>query len=134
MAEEKKEPEKKIIIDEDWKQQAQAEKEKLEAEAAAGKEIQKEPDEEEAARSPLPEGNFLSLVSLLVTQAYMALGVIRPKDEKETKPDLEFAKYHIDTLADLEKKTKGNLTPEEDDMLRSAMHSLRMMYVRLSTK
>jgi hypothetical protein len=130
--EEKKEPQNKLHVDEDWKQQAQAEKEKLEAEAAAGKEIEKEPDEEEAGRGPLPEGNFISLVSLLVTQTYMALGAIRPKDEKETKPDLEFAKYHIDTLADLEKKTKGNLTPEEDEMMRNAMHSLRMMYVRIA--
>jgi hypothetical protein len=125
MAEEKKEPEKKLIIDEDWKQQAQAEKEKLEAEV----EKQEQPE-----KGPLPEGNFLNLVSLLVTQTYMALGAIRPKDEKETKPDLEFAKYHIDTLADLEKKTKGNLTPDEEEMLRSALHSLRMMYVTFSTK
>ena len=130
--EENKEPQNKLHIDEDWKQQAQAEKEKLEAESAAGKEVQKAPDEEEAARGPLPEGNFISLVSLLVTQTYMALGAIRPKEEKEVKPDLEFAKYHIDTLADLEKKTKGNLTPEEEEMMRSALHSLRMMYVRLS--
>jgi hypothetical protein len=130
--EEKKEPQNKLHVDEDWKQQAQAEKEKLEAEAAAGKEVQKAPAEEEAARGPLPEGNFISLVSLLVTQTYMALGAIRPKDEKEAPPDLEFAKYHIDTLADLEKKTKGNLAPEEEEIMRSALHSLRMMYVRLS--
>jgi hypothetical protein len=130
--EDKKEPQNKLHVDEDWKQQAQAEKEKLEAEATAGKEVQKAPDEGEAARGPLPEGNFISLVSLLVTQTYMALGAIRPKEEKEAKPDLEFAKYHIDTLADLEKKTKGNLTPEEEEMMRSALHSLRMMYVRLS--
>jgi len=131
MTEEKKEQEKKLIIDEDWKRQAEAEKEKLEAEAKAAEAAEKK---EQAERGPLPEGNFISLVSLLVTQTYMALGAIRPKDEKETEPDLEFAKYHIDTLADLEKKTKGNLTPEEDEMLRNALHSLRMMYVRLSTK
>jgi hypothetical protein len=129
--EEKKEPQK-IHVDEDWKQQAQAEKEKLDAEAAAGKEIKKEPDEEEASRGPIPEGNFINLIKLLVTQTYMAFGAIRPKEEKEAPPDLEFAKYHIDTLADLEKKTKGNLTPEEEEMMRSALHSLRMMYVRLS--
>jgi len=124
MAEEKKEPEKKLIIDEDWKQQAQAEKEKLEAEV----------EKQEAEKAPMPEGNFMNLISLLVTQTYMALGAIRPKDQKDFTPDLEFAKYHIDTLADLEAKTKGNLSPEEQDMLRNALHSLRMMFVRASSK
>ncbi|HSV26614.1 MAG TPA: DUF1844 domain-containing protein [Sedimentisphaerales bacterium] len=124
MPEEKKEQEKKLIIDEDWKQQAQAEKEKLETE------VEKQQNEQ----APLPEGSFISLVSLLITQTYMALGAIRPKDEQEVKPDLEFARYHIDTLADLERKTKGNLTPEEEEMLCGALHSLRMMYVRLSMK
>jgi|WetSurMetagenome_2_1015567.scaffolds.fasta_scaffold658846_2 hypothetical protein len=131
--EEKKEPEKKIIIDEDWKKQAQAEKEKLDTEVTHG---EKEAELEEAERGPMPEGNFMSLISLLVTQTYMALGAIRPKEDKdkEVKPDLEFAKYHIDTLGDLEKKTKGNLSPEEEDMLKSALHSLRMLYVRVSSK
>jgi hypothetical protein len=129
--EEKKEPEKKLIIDEDWKKQAQAEKEKLDAEVTHE---QKETEQEETERGPLPEGNFISLVSLLVTQTYMALGAIRPKDEREAPPDLDFAKYHIDTLGDLEKKTKGNLSPEEDEMLRGALSSLRMLYVRLSQK
>jgi hypothetical protein len=127
--EEKKEPEKKLIIDEDWKNQAEAEKAKLDAE------MEKKPAEEaEAERPPLPEGNFASLVSLLVTQTYMALGAIRSKEDKDAPPDLEFAKYHIDTLGDLEKKTKGNLSPDEEEMLRTALHSLRMLYVRLSAK
>jgi hypothetical protein len=129
--EEKKEPEKKLIIDEDWKKQAQAEKEKLDAEVTHE---QEKPEPQESERGPLPEGSFTSLVSLLVMQTYMALGAMRQKDEKETPPDLEFAKYHIDTLGDLEKKTKGNLSPDEEEMLRTALHQLRMLYVRLSTK
>jgi hypothetical protein len=123
---EKKEPEKKLIVDEDWKQQAQAEKEKLDDEVTH--------EQQEQERGPLPEGNFMSLVSLLVTQTYMALGALRANEEKEAEPDLDFAKYHIDTLGDLEKKTKGNLSPEEEEMLRNALHQLRMLYVRVSTK
>jgi hypothetical protein len=125
--EEKKEPEKKLIVDEDWKNQAQADKEKLEKEVAQEQEAQPE-------RGTMPEGNFISLVNLLVTQAYMALGLIRHKDEQEMPPDLEYAKYSIDTLGDLEKKTKGNLSPEEEEMLRTALHSLRMLFVQLTGK
>lgn len=125
--EEKKEPEKKLIIDEDWKNQAQADKEKLDKEVAQEQEAQPE-------RGAMPEGNFISLVNLLVTQAYMALGLIRHKDEKEMPPDLEYAKYSIDTLGDLELKTKGNLSPEEEEMLRTALHSLRMLFVQLTGK
>ena len=129
--EEKDKQEKKLIIDEDWKQQAQAEKEKLDSEAMTA-DAKKEAEQPE--RGPMPEGNFESLLSLLVTQTYIALGAIRAKDQEAVEPDLEFAKYHIDTLADLEKKTKGNLTPEEEEMLHTALHSLRMMYVRASSK
>ena len=127
MAEEKKE-EKKIIIDEDWKNRAQKEKEVLKAKEEAEKE------EQEQKRAPLPSADFSGLVSILTTQAFFALGLLRNQEDKdkEIEPDWQMARYHIDMLAMLEEKCKGNLTADEAKMLNTTLEQLRMTFVKLS--
>ena len=129
MAEEEKKEEKKIIVDEDWKQQAQKEKEILAAQEEADKE---KTQEEGKARGPLPRGNFAALVSMLVTQALFALGVLEVRGQEKREPDLEMAKYNIDMLATLEEKTKGNLTEEEKRVLENTLNEVRMAYVKVA--
>ena len=124
-----KEQEKKIIVDEDWKQEAQKEKEILAAQEQAEK---KEEQQEKASRGPLPEGNFAALISMLTTQALFALGLLQVKGQEERKPDLELAKYNIDMLQTLEEKTRGNLTKEEEAVLANTLNELRMGYVRVA--
>ncbi len=118
--------EKKIIIDDDWKQQAKAEKEKLAEQAKQEKEQKKE-------ERQFPEGNFSSLVSMLTTQILFALGVIAPKgtEKDAVEPDFEMAKYNIDILADLQEKTKGNLSEKEADMLKQTVSQLQMAFVQI---
>lgn len=130
MTEEKKQ-EKKIIVDEDWKQQAQKEKEILAAQEEAQKQEQEQP-EEEPAHGPLPEGNFAALISMLTTQALFALGLLQIKGQKERQPDLELARYNIDMLETLEEKTRGNLTKEEQAVLSNTLSELRMGYVKMA--
>jgi len=124
-----KEQEKKIIVDEDWKQQAQKEKEILAAQEEAQK---KDKQQEKMSRGPLPEGNFAALISMLATQALFALGLLRINGQEERKPDLELAKYNIDMLQVLEKKTKGNLSKEEEIVLANTLNELRMDYVKVA--
>lgn len=124
-----KEKEKKIIVDEDWKQEAQKEKEILAAQEEAEK---KEKQQEEKQRGPLPEGNLAALISLLATQALFALGLLQIKGQEERKPDLELAKYNIDMLQVLEEKSKGNLTKEEETVLTNTLNELRMGYVKVA--
>ena len=124
------EEEKKIIVDEDWKQEAQREKEILAAKEKAEKEEEKE--EEPQERGPLPEGNLAALISMLATQALFALGLLQIKGQEERKPDLELAKYNIDMLSTLEDKTKGNLTDEEQKVLSNTLSELRMGYVKVA--
>lgn len=129
MAEEEKNKEKKIIVDEDWKQQAQKEKEML----AAQEEAEKTEDKaEDSPRGPLPEGNFAALVSMLTTQALFSLGLLQIKGQDKREPDLELAKYNIDMLQTLEEKTKGNLTKEEETVLTNTLNELRMGYVQIA--
>ena len=124
-----KEQEKKIIVDEDWKQEAQKEKEILAAQEEAEK---KDKQPEEKPRGPMPEGNLAALISMLATQALFALGLLQVKGQEERKPDLELAKYNIDMLQVLDEKTKGNLTKEEETVLANTLDELRMGYVKVA--
>jgi len=129
MAEKEKNEEKKIIVDEDWKAEAQKEKEILAAQEEAEK---KKTPEEKQARGPLPQGNFAALISMLTTQALFALGLLQVKGQEKREPDLELGKYNIDMLEILEEKTKGNLTKEEETVLANTLNELRMGYVKVA--
>lgn len=48
--------------------------------------------------------------------------------------NLPQAKEIIDLLSVLEEKTKGNLTTDEQTVLRDMLYALRMKYVNLTTK
>ncbi len=134
MAEEEKKKDKKIIIDEDWKQQAQKEKEILAAQEKAEKEKagKGEAQQNESRHGPLPKGDFAALISMLVTQALFALGVLQVEGQEKKEPDLELAKYSIDMLETIEKKTKGNLTEEEKKVLENTLSQVRIAYVKVA--
>jgi hypothetical protein len=129
MAKEEKKDDKKIIIDEDWKQQAQKEKEILAQQEKAEKE--KAP-RDKSRRGPLPKGDFAALISMLVTQALFALGLLQVEGQEEKEPNLELAKYSIDMLETIEEKTKGNLTEEEKKVLENTLGQVRIAYVKVA--
>lgn len=123
--------EKKIIVDEDWKEQAQREKEQM----AAEKEIEEtEKPKEDAPRAPLPAADMTGLISMLATQAFFAMGAFGTEEGKEPKIDLDMAKYSVDMLGVIDEKTKGNLSDEEAAALENTLHQLRMTFVSLSGK
>lgn len=125
---------KKLIIDEDWKQQAQREKEVMAAKEEEEKKKKEAEEPEAGPGGPMPEGSFAALVSMLTTQALFALGLIRVRGEDEREPDLEMARYNIDMLEVLAEKTKGNLTPEEQKMLKDTLGDLRMGFVSVANQ
>ena len=129
------EEEKKIIVDDDWKQEAQREKEVLAAKEKAekeAKETEEDQPQESQGRGPLPEGNLAALISMLATQALFAMGLLQVKGQEGREPDLEMAKYNIDMLDVIVEKTKGNLTEEEEQVLSTTLSELRMGYVRVA--
>ena len=129
MAEEEKK-EKKIIVDEDWKAQAQKEKDIL----AAQEKAEHEKEIQEKKRPPLPPADFAGLVNTFTTQAFFAMGILRTKEDKDFPVDLELAKYNIDILEVLGTKTSGNITDEEKKLLENTLHQLRMAFVKVSEK
>jgi hypothetical protein len=121
--------EKKIIIDEDWKSQVQAEKEaaaKPTPKAAAG------PDGL-PPEMQMPPASLEMLITTLVTEAMISLGQVPHPHTGEPVFHPQQAKYIIDTIGMLREKTQGNVTPEESSLMENLLHQLRMAYVQLTT-
>lgn len=76
--------------------------------------------------------SFISLVMSLASNAAAALGMMPHPVTGETGVDLKTAKHWIDVLGMLEKKTAGNLDPQEDQMVEGLLADLRMQYVSFS--
>jgi hypothetical protein len=119
-----------LIVDTDWKSQAQAEKDRLAASEA------KQAPESGKGRAPapgeLPPADFQTLVGMLATQAIMYLGGIPDPKTGQGIFDPDYARHMIDLLAVLQEKTKGNLVPDEEQDLAQLVHELRSRYVELS--
>ena len=120
--------EKKIIIDEDWKSQVQAEKEAAQR-----------PPKPAAAEQPraggnaqMPPASLEMLITTLVTEAMISLGQIPHPHTGEAVFQPLQAKYLIDTVEVLREKTKGNVTPDETQMMDQLLHQLRLAYVQLT--
>jgi len=87
---------------------------------------------EDSQEAPLPEINFSTFIFSLNTSALLHLGEIPdPASGKEQK-DLAMAKQTIDLIAMLEEKTKGNLTSEEENLVKHILYELRLRYVQKS--
>jgi hypothetical protein len=120
-------PEKKIIVDEDWKSQVEAEKE-----AARQAEQPAQAAERPAnagGEMPMPPADLGFLIGTLYIQGAMALGLLPNPATKKSELHPKQAKHAIDLLTMLEEKTQGNRTPEESGELEAALHELRLAYV-----
>jgi uncharacterized protein DUF1844 len=133
MAQENSSDKPKIHIDDDWKQQAQAEKEKL-AEQVEKPTQGDDAAADESAQGPreIPPASFTTLISSLITQTMMAMGGYQDPKTGKRIVDLDVAKHHIDTMKVLEEKTKGNLSDEEAKLLDQALYESRMQYVQIA--
>jgi hypothetical protein len=135
---------KKLIIDEDWKTQVQAEKEAAAAKKAAGSEPAGEPAlaAGEKASAPtsahnehdpaMPPASFEMLVSTLATETLAALGQFPHPATGKSEIYANQAQYLIDTLDVLRQKCQGNLTPAEQQMIESVLHQLRMVFIAVA--
>lgn len=117
----------KIIIDSDWKSQAQAEKARLEAEAAK-KQAQAKPG---GPGSDEPV-TFEEICRMLAVQALTFLGEIPDPRTQQRVFAPELSKLYIDMLGVLEQKTKGNLSKPEEEFLTGLLQDARMAFVEVS--
>ena len=102
--------------------------EKKEAETTAASE---EPAaEEEEPPLQFPEINFATFVASLNASALLHLGAIEDPSSGTRNKNLPMAKQTIDILNMLQEKTSGNLSTEEENMLKNILYDLRIMYVK----
>ncbi len=86
--------------------------------------------EQPKAAPEFPEINFSTFVMSLNASVLFHLGVIEdPATGKQTK-NLPMAKQTIDILSMLEKKTTGNLTHDEEQLIKNILYDLRILYVK----
>jgi hypothetical protein len=72
---------------------------------------------------------FLDLIGTLQLGAMLHLGMLQGQDGRRSPVNLPAAKDSIDMLSLLQEKTKGNLTPEEADVLAEGLYHVRMAYM-----
>ena len=80
----------------------------------------------------LPPADFVMLVNMLVTNAMVFLGQMPAPCSQQYMRNLPQAQHMIDLLMVLREKTRGNLTPDEDQMMQDLLPQLQMAYVSAS--
>src|SRR5262249_24457556 len=80
------------------------------------------------ARDP---ASFVSFLMMLAQNAASTRGMVEHPVTHQRDVDIESGKHWIDVLGMLQKKTAGNLTPQEKRMLDGLLADLRMQYVSL---
>jgi len=75
--------------------------------------------------------SFMNFLMILAQNAASALGMVEHPVTHQRDVDIDAGKHWIDVLGMLQKKTDGNLTPQEKRMLEGLLADLRMQYVSL---
>lgn len=115
---------------------AEGDQEKEDKKESSGEKVKDQAQKETASEEKqepeihLPEINFATFIISLNASALVNLGVIEdPASGKKIK-NLAMGKQTIDILSMMEEKTKGNLTTEEENMLKNILYDLRIIYVK----
>lgn len=88
-----------------------------------------EEEEIEGANDPASFVNFLMSIA---SNAASSLGMMEHPVTHQREVDLQLGKHWIDVLGMLQKKTQGNLSKQEHQMLDGLLSDLRMQYVSLA--
>lgn len=75
------------------------------------------------------EASLSTLILSIGSTAMMSLGLAPDPTSGKLSKDLLLAKFNIDLLQVIEKKTKGNLSPDEESLIGQMLSDLQMKYV-----
>lgn len=75
---------------------------------------------------------FANFLMSIASNAASSLGMMEHPVTHKREVDLELGKHWIDVLGMLEHKTRGNLLPQEQQILEGLLADLRMQYVSLA--
>jgi len=100
---------------------------KLQAETTAGEPAS---DKTSKTETQLPEINFVTFVLSLNASALVNLGLVEDPASNANVKNLPLAKQTIDILGMLQEKTRGNLSADEENLIKHVLYELRMFYVK----
>lgn len=89
---------------------------------------------EELNRDQLLSVLFAEMVMQQTNMALIFLGKTPHPQTGKTVHDLNAARLFIDQLEMLESKTKGNLSAEEESLLKRSLGHLRLTYVEIANQ
>jgi hypothetical protein len=113
------------------KEKPQPDKMAESAEPRAREGTEPEATGQESSRDiPLPVITFSTFIFSLNTSALVHLGDYPDPTTGKNEVDLPLAKQTIDLVALLEEKTRGNLTKDEESLLKHILYDLRLRYVQ----
>lgn len=98
------------------------------------KKKKKKDKKEGDCQQQLPETSFSSLILMLATGVYSNLGLAPDPLTKETEVNLPLAKSTIELLDVLKKKTKGNLSTEEESFFINILSDIKLKFVEIKKK
>jgi len=81
-----------------------------------------------------PEMNFRTLVVSLSTTALLQMGLAPNPASQKVEKNLPGARQTIEILDILKDKTRGNLDPQESQLLDQCLHDLKMSFVQSSRR
>lgn len=82
----------------------------------------------------MPPIDFNTFILSLASATMIDLGEMEGPDGRRQAPNLPMARHHIDLLAMLQEKTRGNLSGEEERILHQVLYDLRMRFIHLAEK
>lgn len=100
-----------------------------EAKEGSPTEAKREPTSQPRPSEKLPPIDFTVFVLSLASSVQVHLGLVANPGSQKIEKNLSLAQQTIDILGLLQEKTKGNLTPEEGQVLQSVLSDLRLQYV-----
>ena len=82
----------------------------------------------------MPSVTFPAFIMSLNTSVIYHLGEISDPITGKKQTDFDLARHGIETLMLLQEKTKGNLTADEEGMLKGILYDLKMRFVNAVKK
>jgi hypothetical protein len=128
------EPEKKIIVDEDWKSQVEKERDAARGTGQAAKPAEAVPEPPPTRSAGTPPPSLTYLASTLYLQGAIALGLLPHPVSGKPETNFPQARHAIDTLEILQQKTEGNRTADETEEIEAMLHQLRLAFVEVQSR
>ncbi len=81
----------------------------------------------------MPDVTFASFFMALNSSVLYHLGELADPETGAEQKDMMLAKHTIDTMSMLQVKTRGNLSPEEAELVENSLYDLKMRFVKART-